>query len=74
VVFTEKHKYGFRDLFRKLKVIFDAHSKEFIYVKLQQTVVLTVLDKYIGAVCIVQKCKKIPMLKPILVFYIEILE
>jgi len=36
-------------------VILDAHPKEFIGVKLQQTVFLTGLDKYIGAICIVQK-------------------
>jgi len=36
-------------------VIFDAHPKEFIGVKLQQTVFLIALDKYIGTVCIVKK-------------------
>jgi len=36
-------------------VIFDAHPKEFIGIKLQQTVFLTGLDKYIGTVCIVRK-------------------
>jgi len=36
-------------------VIFDAHPKEFIGVKLQQTVFLTGLDKYISIVCTVQK-------------------
>jgi len=36
-------------------VIFDAHPKEFIGVKLYQTVFLAGLDKYIGTVCIVQK-------------------
>jgi len=36
-------------------VIFDTHPKEFIGVKLQQTVFLTGLDKYIGIVCIVQR-------------------
>jgi len=51
---TEKHKYDFRDHFRRLQVIFDAHPKEFTGVKLQQTVFLTGLDKYIGTVCIVQ--------------------
>jgi len=54
---TEKHKYDFRDHSRSLQVIFDAHPKEFIGVKLQQTVFLTGLDKYIGTVCIVQKKK-----------------
>jgi len=32
-------------------VIVDAHPKEFIGVKLHQTVFLTGLDKYIGIVC-----------------------
>jgi len=36
-------------------VIVDVYPKEFIGVKLHQTVFLTGLDKYIGAVCIVQK-------------------
>jgi len=36
-------------------VIFDAHSKDFIGVRLQQAIFLTGLDKYIGTVCIVQK-------------------
>jgi len=46
---TEKHTYiyDFRDHSRRLQVIFDAHPKEFFGVKLQQTVVLTGLDKYI---------------------------
>jgi len=39
-------------------VIFDAHPKEFIGVKLQQTVLLTGLNKYIGTVSIVKKKKK----------------
>jgi len=52
---TEKHKYDVLDHSRRLHVVFDAHPKEFIGVKLQQTVFLTGLDKYIGTVCIVQK-------------------
>jgi len=52
---AEKHKYGFRDHTWRLQVIFDTHLKEFIGVKLQQTVFLTGLDKYISTVCIVQK-------------------
>jgi len=52
---TEKHKYDFRDHCRRLQVILDAHLKEFIGVKFQQTVFRTGLDKYIGAVCVVQK-------------------
>jgi len=52
---TEKHKYGFSDHSRRLRVIFDAHPKEFIGLKLQQIIFLTGLDKYIGTVCIVQK-------------------
>jgi len=32
-------------------VIVDAHPREFIGVKLHQTVFLTVLDKYIGIFC-----------------------
>jgi len=48
---TEKHKYDFRDHSRRLQVIFDAQPKEYIGVKLQQTV----LDKYNGTVCIVRK-------------------
>jgi len=39
-------------------VIFDAHPKEFIGVKLHQTVFLTGLDIYTGTVCIVQKQKQ----------------
>jgi len=50
---TEKHKYDFGDHSRRLQVIFDAHPKEFIGVKLQQIVFLTGLDKYM-VVCIVQ--------------------
>jgi len=42
---TEKHKYDFRDHSRRLQVICDAHPKEFIGVKLQQTDFLTGLDK-----------------------------
>jgi len=38
-------------------VIVDAHPKEFIGIKLHQTVFLTGLDKYICIVCIVQKKK-----------------
>jgi len=56
---TEKHKYDFHDNSRRLQVIFDAHPKEFIGVKHQQTVFLTELDKYIArsvcTVCIVPK-------------------
>jgi len=52
---TEKHKYDFHDHSRRLQVIFDEHPKEFIGVKLQQTVFLTGFDKYIGKVYIVQK-------------------
>jgi len=52
---AEKHKYDFRDHFRRLQVIFDEHPKKSIDVKLPQTVFLTGLDKYIGTVCIVQK-------------------
>jgi len=52
---TEKHKFTFRDHSQRLQVIFDAHPKELIGVKLKQTVFLTGLDKYIGTVCIVQK-------------------
>jgi len=36
-------------------MINDGHPKEFIGVKLHQTVFLTGLDKYIGIVCTVQK-------------------
>jgi len=35
---TEKCKYDFRDHSRRLQVIFFAHPKEFIGIKLQQTV------------------------------------
>jgi len=52
---TEKHTYDLRDHSRRLQVKFDAHPKEFIGVKLQQTVFLTGLDKYIGTVYSVQK-------------------
>jgi len=52
---TEKHKYDFSDHSRRLQVIFDAHPKEFIDIKLHHTVFLTGLDKYIGTVWIVQK-------------------
>jgi len=52
---TEKHKYDFRDHSGRLQVIFDSHPKEFIGIKLQQTVFVTGLDQYIGTVCIVQK-------------------
>jgi len=51
----EKHKYDFCDHSRRLQVIFDSHPKEFIGIKLQQTVFLTGLDKYIDGVSIVQK-------------------
>jgi len=47
---TEKHKYDFRDHSRRLQVIFNAHPKEFIGIKLQQTVFLTGLNKYISTV------------------------
>jgi len=43
---TEKHKYDFRDHSWRLQVTFDTHPKEFIGVKLQQTVFLTELDKF----------------------------
>jgi len=43
------------EIILRLQVIFDAHPKKFIGVKLQQTVFLTGLDKYIGTVCIVKK-------------------
>jgi len=46
---TEKHKYDFHDHSQRLQVIFDVHPKEFIGIKLQQTVFLTGLDKYIGS-------------------------
>jgi len=52
---SKKHKYDFRDHSRRLHVIFEAHPKEFNGVKLQQSVFLTGLDKYISTVCIVQK-------------------
>jgi len=35
---TAKHKYDFRDHSRRLQVIFDAYPKEFVDVKLHQTV------------------------------------
>jgi len=44
---TEKHKYDFRDHSRRLQVIFDVHPKKFTGVKLQQSVLITGLDKYI---------------------------
>jgi len=40
---------------RVIQVIFDAHSKEFIGVKLQQTVFPMGLDRYIGTVCSTKK-------------------
>jgi len=43
---TKKNKYDFRDQSRRIQMIFDAHPKEFIGVKLQQTVSLTGLDKH----------------------------
>jgi len=52
---TEKHKYDFRDHSLRQHVIFDAHPKEFIGIKLQQIIFLTGLDKYIGTVRIVHK-------------------
>jgi len=52
---TEKHKYDVCDHSQRLQMILDAHPKEFTGIKLQQTVLLTALDKYIGTVCIVQK-------------------
>jgi len=45
---TEKHEYDFRDHSRRLQVIFDEHPKEFIGIKLQQTVFLIGLDKSIS--------------------------
>jgi len=45
----------FRDHSRMLQVIVDVHPKEFIGVKLQQTVFITGQDKYIGIVYTVQK-------------------
>jgi len=39
---TEKHKYDIRDDSRRLQMTFDAHPKEFIGVKLQQTVFISV--------------------------------
>jgi len=45
---TEKHKYDFAKVTGN---IFDAHPKELIGVKLQQTVFLIGLEKYIGTVC-----------------------
>jgi len=60
---TEKHKY---ENPRRLPVIFDAHPKEFIGVKFQQTVFLTGLDKYIGSLHCTNKKQKNGGLVPLM--------